>query len=69
MTMMVAGNIEAVKLLVKAGAEVSIAAEGGVTALHAASELGNLELVQLLLQVNVCQLLLFCTSQKKAAVC
>ncbi len=44
--------MEAVKALVKANADVSIAAEGGVTALHAAAELGNLELVQLLLQVQ-----------------
>ncbi len=44
--------MEAVRALVKANADVSIAAEGGVTALHAAAELGSLELVQLLLQVQ-----------------
>ena len=46
-----AGNIECVQALVDAGADVSIAAEGGVTSLHAAAELGALLLVQLLLQV------------------
>ncbi len=44
--------MDAVRALVKANADVSIAAEHGVTALHAAAELGNLELVQLLLQVQ-----------------
>jgi len=44
--------VEAVKALLKANADMSIAAEGGVTALHAAAELGNLELVQILLQVT-----------------
>ena len=37
-----------------AGADVGIPAEGGVTALHAAAELGNLQLVQLLLKVLPC---------------
>lgn len=46
-----AGNFEAVKALVDAGADVSLAAEGGVTALHAAAELGSLDLVHLLLKV------------------
>lgn len=46
-----AGNVEAVKALVDAGADVSLAAEGGVTALHAAAELGSLDLVHLLLKV------------------
>ena len=45
------GNLEAVKALVDAGADVSLAAEGGVTALHAAAELGSLDLVHLLLKV------------------
>lgn len=49
-----AGNVEAIRVLLKANADVSIPAEGGVTALHAAAELGNLELVQLLLQVTPC---------------
>ena len=43
--------MESVEALVEAGADVNIAAEGGVTALHAAAELGNLPLVQLLLKV------------------
>ena len=43
--------MEAIKALLEAHADMSIAAEGGVTALHAAAELGDLELVQLLLQV------------------
>ena len=46
-----AGNVEAVKALVAAHADVTIPAEQGVTALHAAAELGNMQLVQLLLQV------------------
>lgn len=33
---------------------MSIPAEGGVTALHAAAELGKMELVQILLQVTPC---------------
>ena len=39
------------KALVEAGADVTLAAEGGVTPLHAAAELGALDLVQLLLKV------------------
>ena len=39
------------KALLDAGADVSLAAEGGVTPLHAAAELGGLELVNLLLKV------------------
>lgn len=46
-----AGNVDTVKALVAAHADVTIPAEHGVTALHAAAELGNMELVQLLLQV------------------
>lgn len=46
-----AGNMEAVKALVEAGADVSLAADGGVTPLHAAAELGGLDLVNLLLKV------------------
>ena len=50
--------MEAIKALLRHDADVSIAAEGGVTALHAAAELGNLELVQLLLKVRFTLLLL-----------
>lgn len=46
-----AGNVESVRALIAAHADVTIQAEQGVTALHAAAELGNMELVQLLLQV------------------
>lgn len=46
-----AGNSEAVKALVDAGADVSLAAVGGVTPLHAAAERGGLDLVHLLLKV------------------
>lgn len=49
--MLTAGNVECVKALLAAHAEVTIQAEQGVTALHAAAELGDMELVQLLLQV------------------
>ena len=46
-----AGSLESVQALVDAGADVGIPAEGGVTGLHAAAELGSLQLVQLLLKV------------------
>jgi ankyrin repeat protein len=36
---------------VKAGANLNIAAEGGVTPLHAAAENGSLDCVQVLIQV------------------
>lgn len=39
------------KALVEAGANVSLAADGGVTPLHAAAELGVLDLVNVLLKV------------------
>lgn len=45
------GNLETVKALVAAGADVSLAADGGVTPLHAAAELGGIDLVKLLLKV------------------
>ena len=46
-----AGNLEAVKALVEARADLSVSADGGVTPLHAAAELGALDLVNLLLKV------------------
>lgn len=54
-----AGNLEAVKALVEAGANVSLAADGGVTPLHAAAELGGLDLVKLLLKVSPLAMLSF----------
>lgn len=48
-----AGNVDSVKALIAAHADVTIQAEQGVTALHAAAEVGNMELVQLLLQVQL----------------
>ena len=78
-----AGNLEAIKALVEAGADVSLAADGGVTPLHAAAELGGLDLVNLLLKVlpvghaalgfpaitPFACLLLWCLSFQVIAVC
>ena len=40
--------------LISSGADVNIAAHGGVTALHVAAESGHLGIVQTLLQVHPC---------------
>lgn len=53
------GNLEAVKALVEAGADVSLAADGGVTPLHAAAELGGIDLLKLLLKVLLLAMLPF----------
>ena len=45
--------------LLSRGADANLAAEGGVTALHAAAEMGSLELVKALIQV--CSSSSFCS--------
>ena len=66
--MRLAGNLECAKALVVGHADASIAAEHGVTALHAAAELGNLELVHLLLQVCT-SLPAFCMCTSRMTMC
>lgn len=46
-----AGNGEIVEALATHGADANFAATGGVTAMHAAAEMGHLDIVKALVQV------------------
>jgi len=48
-----AGDTVVIEDLASRGADANKAAEGGVTALHAAAEMGNLEAVKALLKVKI----------------
>ena len=61
-----AGSTETVQALAQHGADMSLAALGGVTPLHAAAEIGVLPTVNALLEVRISSIECVC---KNAVVC